>query len=165
MSIIDLMREELVSEAQSTRKVLERVPEAHFRWQPHPKSMDLGRLAGHLAEVPQWATPVLTQDELDFDLEHYKPYVPKNLAEVLATHDKSVAGALEVMRDIDDAHMLKTWRLKSAGQVLFEAPRVVVMRGMILSHAVHHRGQLTVYLRLKNVPLPAIYGPSADEQG
>lgn len=163
MSIIDAMREEFVHEAGQTRKLLERVPEGRLGWQPHPKSMTLRRLAGHIAEIPMFAGPILTTDELDFAKGAYTPFNPENVQELLAGHQQHVEAAAKVMCDIPDAALMKVWRLRVGEKVYFELPRVAVLRGLMMSHILHHRGQLTVYLRLNNVPLPMIYGPSADE--
>lgn len=163
MSLIDSLREELAYESSNTRKMLERLPAGDFGWKPHEKSMTLGRLAGHIAEIPHWAREILEKDELALDLSGYKPTVCESVPELLRLFDGALEKALGAMKGVSDERMLQPWRLKAGGQVLFELPRIAVFRTMILSHAIHHRGQLSVYLRLRNVPLPALYGPTADE--
>ena len=164
MDIIDALRAEFVHENLATRKMLERIPGEALGWKPHPKSMALGRLAGHIAEIPQWAAPMLEQDELDFNMADYAPLVPDSVAGLLDVFDKNAAAAEEAMHGYDDAHLFLLWRLKVGGRLAFELPKAVAIRAMILNHTIHHRGQLSVYLRLKDVPLPSVYGPTADEQ-
>jgi uncharacterized damage-inducible protein DinB len=135
-------------------------------WKPHAKSMSLGRLATHLAEIPQWTVQVCTQDELDFAPPGAPPFQPKvfgSVAEVLATFDGHVKVARETIAQTTDAVFLGPWTLKQGGKPLFTSPKIAVLRSFVLSHAIHHRAQLTVYLRLLDVPVPAVYGPSADE--
>ena len=163
MSLSEPIAAELQREAATTRRMLERVPEEKLEWRPHEKSMTLGRLAGHIAELPSLVAMTLTQDEVDFAAGNYQPFVASNVAELLEKFDGNVAGAVEALRGQEDEHLLKTWRLKRNGQVLFEMPRVAVLRSMGLNHVIHHRGQLSVYLRLLDVPLPSVYGPTADE--
>lgn len=164
MGIIEPILEEFTQESANTRRILTRVPEEHFAWKPHAKSMPLGHLASHLAEIPQWVGAILTQEEIDIDPETYSPWRAKSQAEMVEAFDGHVAKAKEAMAGQADDALLTPWRLKMKGQVRFEMPRCRVLRGMILNHSIHHRGQLEVYLRLKDVPLPAIYGPSADEE-
>lgn len=164
MSLSEPMVDELRREAATTRKMLERVPEDKMSWRPHEKSMTLGRLAGHLAELPSLVASVVTRDEVDFAAGNYQPFEASNTAELLEKFDQNVAGAAEALKGQEDEHLLKPWRLKRNGQVLLELPRVAVLRTMGLSHVIHHRGQLSVYLRLLDVPLPSVYGPTADEE-
>jgi uncharacterized damage-inducible protein DinB len=154
---------ELRQEAATTRRLLERVPEDKLEWRPHEKSMTLGRLAGHVAELPSLLRPLLGADELDFAASDYKPFNVTSVAELLEKFDKNIAAGVEGLKGLDDSRALDNWRLRSGDHVIFEGPRAVVMRGLVLNHVVHHRGQLSVYLRLLDVPLPSIYGPSADE--
>jgi uncharacterized damage-inducible protein DinB len=163
MSMLTPMVEELTQEAIATRKMLERVPEDQLGWKPHEKSMTLGRLASHIAENPGWALPILQQEELNIDMASYQPLNLTTVAEMLETFDKNNAAAVAAMGEGDDASLLATWRMLVNGQPAFEQPRIGVIRGMVLNHGIHHRGQLSVYLRLLNVPLPSVYGPSADE--
>ena len=164
MNFIDPILKEFTYEMANTRKVLERAPMEKHAWKPHDKSMSLGQLASHVAESPTWAKPIVDQDELSLDLSGYKPpYYPTG-AELLAAFDAAVAGAKQAMQGRSNEMLMVPWRLKVGGQVIFELPRVAVIRSMVLNHIIHHRGQLTVYLRLLNVPLCALYGPTADER-
>jgi uncharacterized damage-inducible protein DinB len=163
MSICQSLAAELEQEANTTRRLLERVPEESFGWKPHEKSMSLGRLAAHVAELPELVIPALTQPELDFAAGEFKPFEPKTTAELLEKFDRNIAAAAEALKSQADEKMGEPWKLRSGGHVLFEMPRAMVVRFVGLNHVVHHRGQLSVYLRLLDVPLPSIYGPSADE--
>lgn len=164
MDIIDSLLQEFLYEASLTRVMLERVPEDRLAFQPHPKSMTLGRLAGHLAELPIWATNIVDAEEFIISRETYHPFIPTSSMDLLATFDKNVNLAEESMQERPDEHMLAPWQLRTPESVVFEMPRAAVLRSMVLNHMIHHRGQLSVYLRLNDVPLPALYGPSADEQ-
>ena len=164
MSIAETFKQELAHEAAVTRKYLERVPLDKPDFAPHAKSMKLGALTGHLSEIPGWTKETITQDELAFDSASYKPYVPSSTAEVLQRFDERLAAGLQVLEGVSDEAMMKPWRLSIDGHTLFEMPKAVVMRNMVLNHTVHHRAQLGVYLRLLDIPVPATYGPSADEQ-
>jgi uncharacterized damage-inducible protein DinB len=163
MSIAEPIVAELQHEAATTRRLLERVPEQDFGWKPHEKSMTLGRLAGHIAELPDWGRVTLDQDEFDVAGGGYRPPSPARTAELVQAFDANIARMVESLKRQTDQRMMAVWRLKKAGQVLIEQPRVAMLRTMVLSHLIHHRGQLSVYLRLRNVPLPSIYGPTADE--
>lgn len=154
---------ELKQEAATTRRLLERVPEDKLDWKPHEKSMTLGRLAGHVAELASLLGPVLGADGLDFASGKYQPFNATSVAEILEKFDKNIADGVEGLKGLDDARAFDKWRLSSGERVIFEGPRVAVMRGLVLNHVIHHRGQLSVYLRLLDVPLPSIYGPTADE--
>ena len=164
MSIIDSMIQELQYEAQATRKVLERLPEDKWDWQPHPKSMSVCALASHTADALTYAQAVLEMDEFVINMGEYKPFLAANRAELLKAQDENLAKAVETMHGRSDAHLMQLWRLKMGDHVVFELPRAAVLRSMVLNHIVHHRAQLTVYLRLLDVPVPSVYGPSADEQ-
>jgi len=154
---------ELEHESKTTRKLLERVPEDAFGWKPHEKSMSLGQLASHLAENPNWVTPILEQDEMSVDPD-YKPYIASSSEELLERFDTNTRQAIDSLKSQSDEDLMKLWRFVAGGEVKMEMPRISVMRAMILNHTYHHRGQLSVYLRLKDVPVPSIYGPSADEE-
>jgi uncharacterized damage-inducible protein DinB len=163
MSMNELMAAEFQQEAQTTRKLLERVPQDAFGWKPHEKSMTMERLATHVIELFGWPQVVLTSDELDFSkMEHTPPKV-NGTSDLLALFDKNVAGALDLLKAQTDEQLSKIWKLRSGEQIFFEMPRLAVLRSMVFNHSIHHRGQLSVYLRLRNVPIPSIYGPSADE--
>jgi uncharacterized damage-inducible protein DinB len=163
MSICESLAAELQQEAKTTRRLLERVPEESFGWKPHEKSMPLGRLAAHVAELPELILPALTQDELDFGSGDFKPFEPRTNAELLEKFDRNISAAAEALQKQPDERMGDSWKLRSGDHVLFEMPRALVVRFVGLNHVIHHRGQLSVYLRLLDVPLPSIYGPSADE--
>ena len=165
MPMIDAICGEFAHESGSICWLLERVPEARLGWKPHEKSMTLGRLAGHVAELPHWGSGIFTSDELD--LAAIPPEVraanPATVAELLAIHDRNAAAFEETTRQVPDDRLRQPWRLRRGEQVIFELPRAAALRSFVLNHVVHHRGQLTVYLRLLDVPLPPIYGPTADE--
>lgn len=165
MNYIDPLIAEFEREAAATRRVLERVPEEKFGWRPHPKSMTMGRLATHVAETPGWLAAILEQDEMAFNPEEYKPKEAASRAELLQIFDDNMAMAAKLMTGQSNDHVMAMWRMKVGDQIAFEAPRIGVIRSMILNHTYHHRGQLTVYLRLNDIPVPSVYGPSADEQG
>lgn len=162
MAINEALISELQHEAATTRKLLERIPAEKFDWQPHEKSMTMGRLAVHVADMFGWFPPTLEADELDFSkgYEEPKPATTEELVEVL---DKNVAAATESLKNTGDAAFAKNWTLRNGEQVYFEMPKIAVARTFIMNHIVHHRGQLSVYLRLNDIPVPGIYGPSADE--
>ncbi len=167
MSIAAAMLPELDQEMANTRKTLERVPEDKFDWKPHEKSFSFGEMANHLARLPGWGTATLTTDSMDLDPEkgEFVPPPPVDTLEgVLAAFDESVAEFKAVLEGVSDEDFMKHWTLLNGGQELFSMPRVAVVRAFVLNHVYHHRGQLTVYLRLNDLPLPALYGPSADEQ-
>lgn len=164
MTIADWCIQELQHEAVATRKHLERVPEGKFDYAPHPKSMPLGRLAGHLAETPGWTKMTVEVDEMVFDPANFVPFAPTTREEVLAKFDESLAIGIEALKGVSDEHLMKNWRLVVGGNVLLEHPRVMVLRNMVLNHTVHHRAQLGLYLRMLDVAVPSSYGPSADEQ-
>jgi uncharacterized damage-inducible protein DinB len=151
----------------TARKLLERVPDADMGWRPHQKSMSIGELAMHIADIPTWAGAILKVPQFDMaDAgEHDAPKAPTSRADLLKAFDKAVADARALIAATGDAEFMAIWALKNKGQEMFSAPRIVATRSFIFSHAIHHRGQLSVYLRLKNIPVPAIYGPSADEGG
>lgn len=162
MRLIDPLLMEFDREASTTRKVLERCPDAKLLWQPHPKSMTLGKLATHLATVPTMVASSVLGDGLD--LAGIAPAPPAGTtAEIVRTFDTACAGAKAAMAQLDDARALGSWTLSRGGVTLMSLPRIAFLRTILLNHSVHHRGQLSVYLRLLDVPVPPIYGPSADE--
>ena len=165
MSIAGSMLPEFDHEMGTTRRVLERVPEADASWKPHPKSTGLGALAIHLATIPSWIGPTLEEPELDFAAPANAKYGPPaftSTADLLARFDANVRQARERMAAAPDPAMAEPWTLRTGAHVIFTLPRTVVMRNFIMNHMIHHRGQLTVYLRLRDVPLPSVYGPTAD---
>jgi uncharacterized damage-inducible protein DinB len=158
----DALIPEFDHEMTLTRKLLERVPEEQFDWKPHQKSMSLGGLATHLARLPLWGVTTLEQSELDLALTPPAEQAASR-AELLATFDKAVSGTRAALTGKSDAELMAPWTLKRDGHTIFSMPKASIWRSFVLSHIVHHRGQLTVYLRMHDVPLPSIYGPSADE--
>jgi hypothetical protein len=167
MTITELFLAELEREVPRTRQALENVPEGKNNWKPHPKSMALGYLAALVANLPSWAYFTIMQDELDIRPVGKEPYkMPEwtTTAELLKIFDDSVAQARQALQGTNDEHLMKPWRFLVGGMVAGEDPRYVVLRDTVFSHLAHHRGQLTVYLRLNEKKVPAIYGPSADER-
>jgi uncharacterized damage-inducible protein DinB len=165
MKMTDLFLTQLDSEAARTRRALERVPEGRDDWKPHDKSMPLGRLAMLVARMPSWITLIINQDELDLNPPGGSNIDQKPLrtsAELVQALDEGVAQARQALQGVTDDQLMKPWRLLMSGKVVNEEPRHVVLRDTFM-HLSHHRGQLTVYQRLNDVPVPAIYGPSADD--
>jgi uncharacterized damage-inducible protein DinB len=153
-------------EMANTRKTLERVPEDKFAWKPHEKSMAMGRLAQHLAEIPGWIVETLDKDALDIAPPGAPPYQPppvNSRKDVLDMFDQKVAAGRAALAKASDEHLMKPWSLLHGGHTVLTMPRIGVLRSFVMSHTIHHRAQLGVYLRLNNVPVPSIYGPSADE--
>ena len=149
-------------EMENTRKSLERVPEDKFSFKPHAKSMTLGGLATHLSTINHWAEAIVGQDSFDVSTAPRNTEM-KSRAEVLEAFDKNAATARKLIAEATDAHLLKPWTLTSGSHTVLSMPRIAVLRSFILNHTIHHRAQLGVYLRLNDVPVPSIYGPSADE--
>jgi uncharacterized damage-inducible protein DinB len=165
--IAQMFLPELDHEMGTTRRVLERVPDGNMEWRPHPKSMTLGRLASHIAELPSFAERILRHESFNIaPPQGDSTYTPRSLAtrqEILDLFDSNVAAGRELIAATDDATFGQTWSLMRGDHPVFTLPRAAVVRSMLFSHVIHHRGQLTVYLRLNDVPLPSVYGPSADE--
>jgi uncharacterized damage-inducible protein DinB len=164
MRFVDILLVEFDREARLTRQVLERLPGDRLDWQPHPRSRTLGQLALHLAELPRWGASVAAGAE--FDLEQISiapPMAPSNVAALLTLYDANTSEARRAVSTRTDAELLAPWTLRRAGDEVFTVPRLMAVRTVLLQHATHHRGQLTVYLRLLDVPLPPLYGPTADE--
>lgn len=164
MPMIDAVLAEFQHEAATTRRLLERVPEQKFDWKPHEKSMTLGQLTHHIAEMPGWMAVVGHQDELDMAQEQERPEPPTSTSQLLELYDQSVETFRQKAAGLSDGEMMKPWKLRSGEEIHFEIPRAAAVRTFILNHLVHHRGQLSVYLRLLEVPLPSIYGPTADDR-
>jgi uncharacterized damage-inducible protein DinB len=151
-------------EMANTRKSLERVPDEKLAWKPHQKSMTMGQLASHIVNLPGWGADVMGQDSYDVATGPRPPEL-KSRQEMLEAFDNNVKQAREALSKADDAQLGKPWSLLNGGQPIFTQPRAAILRGFIFSHIIHHRAQLGVYLRLNDVPVPSIYGPSADESG
>lgn len=154
---------ELEQEAKATRKVLERVPLEKSAWKPHEKSTPLGRLATHVAEIPGWITSTLGADELDFSKFDYKARVAGASSELLQIFEENYSKGMESLKNASDDDFSKNWTMRNGERIYFTLPKVSVIRTFAFNHQYHHRAQLTVYLRLLNVPLPYVYGPTADE--
>ncbi len=168
MGMSDMIIGEFDQEMGNTRKTLERVPEDKFDWKPHEKSTSLGGLATHLANIPSWTVNTFTQDELDLAPPGAPPFrleQAKSRAALLEAFDKNVAEGRAALLKASNESWGQDWSLLSGGKKIFAMPRAAVMRSFVMSHMIHHRAQLGVYLRLLDVPVPSIYGPSADEGG
>src|SRR5215203_1897901 len=163
MSLSQALLPEFDQEMKTTRRALERVPTANLSWQPHPKSMTLGYLATHLAELPGWGSMTVQTDELDFGTGPYVPTILSESAQIVALFDENVAKSREALLGVSDEELMKPWTLRKGDHVIFTMPKIAVLRAMVMNHVIHHRGQLTVYLRLNDIPVPSVYGPSADE--
>lgn len=162
MSFSEMLLPEFDQEMQNTRKILERVPDDKLSYQPHPKSMTLGRLATHVAELPSWATTTIDQDVLEMQ-PGFKPVIAESRAQLLEMFDKNVATARAKIAATKDDHWQKIWTFKFAGNTMLQMPRTAVVRNVVMNHLIHHRAQLGVFLRLNDVAIPGMYGPSADE--
>ena len=164
MALVDALLPEFDHEISTTRKLLERVPDDRLTWKPHAKSMSLGGLATHLSNIPWWGEVTLAQSEFDTAGVVTQPEGTSR-AEILATFDRNASRTRSLLSGTSDAGLMAPWALKRDDQTIFSMPKAAVWRSFVLSHLVHHRGQMSVYLRLLDVPVPSIYGPSADEGG
>ncbi len=163
MSLAENLIPELDYEMAGTRKTLERVPLERYDWAPHPKSFSLGRLANHLAGLLRWGSIAMETSEYDFASGRYPASDHRTREALLAGFDANLAATRAAIAGAPDAAFFVPWTLRNGDHVIFTLPRIAVLRSMVLNHNVHHRGQLTVYLRLLDVPVPGLYGPSADE--
>jgi len=166
MTIGQMMLGEFDQEMQNTRKILERCPDEKWNWKPHEKSGTVGWLASHVATMLSWLPTTLNTEELDYAPvggPAYQPPKIENRKGLLAEFDKNAAEARAALSGVSDAEMMKGWKLLAGGKEIFTMPRAACIRGMVLNHLIHHRAQLTVYFRLIGVPVPGLYGPSADE--
>jgi uncharacterized damage-inducible protein DinB len=166
MKLSDLFLPEFEQEMATARKTLERIPEDKLSWKPHEKSMPLDRLAGHVAELAGWAANAIELDSLDFmppGGPSFQPTIATSRKQVLEIFDKNREASRRAIAGASDEHLMKNWSLLRGGQTLMTMPRVSVLRSFCINHIVHHRAQLGVYLRLNNIPVPSVYGPSADE--
>jgi uncharacterized damage-inducible protein DinB len=167
MKISETLVPEFDHEFANTRKVLERCPEEKYGWTPHPKSFTMAALATHIASMPEWASLTVSQDSFDYAPPGAPPYKQepvKTCKELLEKFDTGIAQCRAAIVGASDEQLLAEWSLLAGGKPVFTMPRVAVLRAMILNHIIHHRAQLGLYLRLLDVPVPALYGPSADEQ-
>jgi len=166
MPISEMLLPEFDQEMANTRKLLACVPDDKLSYKPHEKSMVLGRLAGHIAELPSWASHTIDLDELDITPkpgEGFKAYSAPSQEDLLKTFDKNAAAARKAIAGASDEHMAKIWKLIFQGRAVIEMPRAAVLRSVVMNHLIHHRAQLGVYLRLNDVAIPGMYGPSADD--
>ncbi len=163
MSIRDTLLPEFDHEMASTRTMLERVPEDRFNFQPHEKSWKLARLSGHIADLPGWVSDTMRVQLLEMEPGQYAPFEPASLKELLERFDKNVSAAHAALASATDEQLNAEWTMKFGGKTVMSMPRNSVLRGVILNHLIHHRGQLGMYLRLMNVGVPGMYGASADE--
>ena len=166
MAIAHSLLPEFDMEMASTRKTLERVPDGKFEFKPHPKYGSMGWLAAHLANLPLWAVMTLKDDSLDIAPAGGQPFqlpAPKNKQEVLELFDQHVADARKGIAAATDEQLMRPWSLLKTGQTIMTMPKIAVLRSFVLNHIIHHRAQMGVYLRLNDIPVPSIYGPSADE--
>ncbi len=161
MKLADSILMELDQEAQTTKRVLDRIPDDKLAWKPHPKSYSLGQLALHIASVPGNVATAAAQDT--FEAPSFAQPEPKSRQEILDAFSQSLATAKNTLKNMDDARLTSLWSLTKNGKVLMSAPRIGFIRSILMNHNYHHRGQLSVYLRILDVPVPSIYGPSADE--
>ena len=166
MSIAESLLPEYDHELATTRRVLERVPESEFAWKPHAKSMSLGQLAGHVANLPWWLSMTLAAPFYDLNSQDKESRLdgPASKDALLKEFDEKVKNARASLATASDAEMMAPWTLRAGDNEIFTIPRVAAVRSFVMNHLIHHRGQLSVYLRLKDVPVPSIYGPTADEQ-
>lgn len=161
--MLEAMLNELQEETATTRRVLERVPADKLTWRPHPKSMSLGQLSLHVAVIPGAISGLAQLNEFDAGEASFDPPQPESTEEVMAALDESVNTAVSYLSELDEQSAGQNWRLTAGGKEVFTVPRAHVLRSIMLNHLYHHRGQLSVYLRLLDVPVPVIYGRSADE--
>ena len=163
MTISETLLPEFDQELANTRALLECVPEDKFAWKPHAKSMSMGRLASHVAEMPNWAVYAIKQDSLELT-PGQKPFNAATKKELMDSLATNAAAARAAIAGASDEHLGKTWSLIFGGTPVLTMPRAAVLRTVVFSHIIHHRGQLTVYLRLNEIPVPGLYGPSADTE-
>ena len=164
MAIKDAFMAELKHEAGLTKKMLEKVPLDKKDWKPHEKSMSLGRLATHVAEIPHWVSDIIHIDDFDFMSRTFTSHVAASQEELLNIYKEKLDAALNDLSKMSDEDFNKKWIVRMGEKILYDTPKKVAIRGWALSHLIHHRGQLSVYLRLLDVPVPGMYGPSADER-
>ena len=163
MAVRDSLLPEFDQEMAATRLVLERLPESAFGWRPHPKSYDLGGLAAHLAQIPRWGTSILKHDGHDLAAATAPGIALTTVADVLAKFDSHVTEVRAGLLEMADAQLLAPWALRRGTHLVLSMPRIAALRAFVVHHSIHHRGQMTVYLRLQDVPLPPLYGSTADE--
>lgn len=164
MSINIPLVAELKHEAVNTRKMIERVPADKLEWRPHEKSMTLGKIATHLSDLPVWTDRIINADEFDFATADFKGETKESTALILELFDRRIREASGILESADDEKLNGLWTSKAGGHIFFQLPKKVCIRNFVHNHIYHHRGQLSVYLRLLDIPVPGMYGPSADER-
>ena len=163
MNRIDQVIAEFERETTTTRRFLERLTDDKLEWRPHAKSFTAGGLASHITDLLQFVELISGTDEMDFDPATYKPFQATSVADLLKAFDEKVVNGKQAMSGVSDERLAGTWKFKIKGRLFFEKPRAEVLRDFALSHQIHHRGQMSVYLRLLDIPVPSAYGPTADE--
>ena len=164
MAIKDAFIAELKHESSLTKKILERVPLDKKDWKPHEKSMSIGRLASHVAEIPHWASRIATMDDFDFLVHGFSSHVSASQEELITIFENKLSKAIADLESMDDGSFDKIWTVRRGEMIFAQLKKKVALRGWAFNHMIHHRGQLSVYLRLLEVPVPGMYGPSADEK-
>jgi uncharacterized damage-inducible protein DinB len=163
MALNEAFIQELKQESASTQKVFERIPDKKLSWKPHEKSMSFGQLANHISQLTSWIIAVIGTENMDF-ANSERPIPAETQAELLENYKIYTEKALSALENASDETLLANWKLSHGEHVIFNMPRIKVLRSIIMNHFIHHRGQLTVYLRMNDLPVPGIYGPSADEK-
>lgn len=164
MALNETFINELKRESASTERVFERIPDEKFSWKPHEKSRDFGASANHIAQLTSWIVPIIQTESMDFSIPGQLPKPAETQAELIQNQKNYLASALAALEDASDETLLANWKLQHGEHVIFDMPRIHVLRFIVMNHLIHHRGQLTVYLRLNDLPVPGLYGPSADEK-
>ena len=164
MKLREILVAEFAQETSLTRKMLEKVSLENPEWRPHEKSMTIQRLSSHIAEIPLWAERILETDEFDFAMAKFERFLAGNTPDLLRKFQETSSTAASLLKEVTDESLTGTWTLKRNGQILYSMPRIAMLRNYVFSHTAHHRGQLSVYLRLNNISVPGMYGPSADER-
>lgn len=164
MALSASLAAEIKHEASNSRKILLRIPNEQFNWKPHEKSMTIGRLGGHIAELTQWVNLIIDVAEFDFLKTPLDRCKATNSVELIETFEKHLEKALAALHNIPDEVLNEQWVLRRGDFIVAQLPKKVALRNIVMNHIIHHRGQLSVYLRLLNIPVPGIYGPSADEK-
>ena len=164
MALNTALLAELKHEASNTRKMLERVPSDNLQWKPHEKSFSIGYLASHIANIPVWAGRIIEADEFDFAKSDFTTPQGVSATDIVEKFDKNLADAIKILEETSDDVLNNPWSMRNGEHVFFTTPKKVSLRNFLLNHAVHRRGQLSVYLRLLDIAVPGMYGPSADER-
>jgi uncharacterized damage-inducible protein DinB len=164
MALKDSLLGELKHESTLTKKILQRIPLDKKDWKPHEKSMAIGRLATHVAEIPHWVSRIVTMDEFDFMVQGFSSHTASSQEELMTIFNEKLNKAIADLQTMDDESFNKIWTVRRGEQVMFTTPKKIAIRGWAMNHLIHHRGQLSVYLRLLDIPVPGMYGPSADER-